>query len=117
MTAVENLRPPSLPSVDDTATLAEIFHLMGDPSRLRIVLTCLHGAVPVNEIANSLGLSQSSVSHHLRLLRSARILRAERRGKQVFYSAADHHVRHMLEDMVEHIGEPASSEPKKGDDK
>jgi ArsR family transcriptional regulator, lead/cadmium/zinc/bismuth-responsive transcriptional repressor len=106
MNLAERIEAPPVPSPDDTATLAEIFRLMGDPSRLRIVLTCLQGEVAVNDIANSLGLSQSSVSHHLRLLRSARVLRAERRGKQVFYSAADHHVQSMLEDMVEHIAEP-----------
>ncbi|MEE8274524.1 MAG: transcriptional regulator, partial [Alphaproteobacteria bacterium] len=47
------------------------------------------------------------VSHHLRLLRAARILRAERRGKQVFYSAADEHIRTVLGDMIEHVAEPA----------
>lgn len=111
MSLAEKIETPPVPGPDETAALAEIFRLMGDPSRLRIVLTCLRGEVAVNDIANSLGLSQSSVSHHLRLLRSARILKAERRGKQVFYGAADHHVRGMLEDMVEHIAEPKSERP------
>ena len=110
MTAAEKIASdtatqPDLPDPDETAELAEIFRLMGDPSRLRIVLTCLHGPVAVTEIAESLGLSQSLVSHHLRLLRGARLLRSERRGKQVFYCAADDHVRGVLEDMVEHISE------------
>lgn len=98
-------KPLVLPGLEEITELAEIFRLMGDPSRLRIVLTCLHGPVPVNEIAEFLCLSQSLVSHHLRLLRAARILKAERRGKQVFYCAADDHVRGVLEDMVEHISE------------
>lgn len=98
---------PRIPAAhDDTITeLAEIFRLMGDPSRLRIVLTCLDQPVAVGEIAASLELSPSLVSHHLRLLRATRVLRAERRGKQVFYSAADDHIRHVISDMMAHVGE------------
>ncbi len=87
---------------DDTAMLAEMFRMMGDASRLRIILTCLAAPVAVGEIASRLRLSPSLVSHHLRLLRSARILRAERRGKQVFYSAADAHISRVVADMVAH---------------
>ena len=50
-------------------------------------------------------LSQSLVSHHLRLLRSARLVRGERKGKYIFYSIMDHHVSHVLQDMVFHIAE------------
>jgi DNA-binding transcriptional ArsR family regulator len=60
----------------------------------------------VGAIAESLGLSQSLVSHHLRLLRAARIVRAERQGKQVFYLAADRHISGMLAGMLEHVAEP-----------
>ena len=91
---------------DATALLAEIFKLMGDPTRLRIVLSCLDERVPVGEIAHRLGLSQSLVSHHLRLLRAARLVLAEREGKLVFYSAADDHIRRVVKDMLEHVAEP-----------
>ena len=92
-------------SDQETLEMAEMFHLLGDPNRLRIALACLEDAVPVGEIASRLGLSQSLVSHHLRLLRAARLVRAERRGRQVFYAAADAHVRGVLADMVAHAGE------------
>lgn len=105
MAVTHENKPLVMPGLEEITELADIFRLMGDPSRLRIVLTCLYGPVSVNEIAEFLGLSQSLVSHHLRLLRAARILKAERRGKQVFYTAADDHVRGVLEDMVEHISE------------
>lgn len=95
---------PSL-SPDQRAELAEMFSLLGDPNRLRIVLSCLYEPVSVGEMAGRLGLSASLVSHHLRLLRAARLLRAERRGKHVFYIAADDHVRDMLSDMVSHVAE------------
>jgi DNA-binding transcriptional ArsR family regulator len=86
--------------------LADLFRLLGDPTRLRIVLTCVEGRTPVGAIAESLGLSASLVSHHLRLLRAARIVRAEREGKQVFYLAADKHISGMLAELLEHIAEP-----------
>ena len=97
-----------LPSTheDRAPELADLFRLLGDASRLRIVVACIHAPVAVSDIAGRLGLSVSLVSHHLRLLRAARIVRAERQGKQVFYAAADQHIRTMITDMLEHIAEP-----------
>lgn len=86
--------------------LADLFRLLGDPTRLRIVLACLEGPVAVNDIAAKHDLSASLVSHHLRLLRAARIVKADRQGKQVFYAAADQHISSVLSDMLEHIAEP-----------
>ncbi|MEP9327528.1 metalloregulator ArsR/SmtB family transcription factor [Paraburkholderia phymatum] len=88
--------------------LADLFRLLGDPTRLRIVLACVDERRAVGAIAESLNLSPSLVSHHLRLLRAARIVRAERQGKQVFYVAADGHISGMLTDMLEHVDEPVS---------
>src|SRR5712664_1233390 len=91
---------------DDNATaLADLFRLLGDPSRLRIVVSCLRTPLAVSDIANWLGLSVSLVSHHLRLLKGARLVRADRQGKKGYYGADDAHVRRMVEDMVTHIGE------------
>jgi ArsR family transcriptional regulator, lead/cadmium/zinc/bismuth-responsive transcriptional repressor len=86
--------------------LADLFRLLGDPTRLKIVLACLEGPVAVNDIAAQHDLSSSLVSHHLRLLRAARIVKADRQGKQVFYAAADQHISSVLADMLEHIAEP-----------
>lgn len=102
---------PKVSITDDQAIeLAEIFRLMGDASRLRIILTCLAKPVCVSDIAAQTKLSPSLVSHHLRLLRSARVLRAERQGKQVFYVAADQHIRTVITDMAAHIGEDAEED-------
>lgn len=90
------------------AQLADLFHLLGDPTRLRIVLACMPAPIAVSDIAAGLALSSSLVSHHLRLLRAARIVKAERQGKQVFYSAADAHISGVLHDMLEHIAEPTT---------
>ena len=103
---------PELPRLDreQTDQLAEMFRLMGDPTRLRIIIACLPGPRPVGAIAETLGLSQSLVSHHLRLLRSARVLRSERRGRQVLYGAADEHISCVIADMLEHVVEPVAAE-------
>jgi len=92
-------------SVDKAEQLAETFHLLGDANRLRLVYACLDEAISVQDLADRLGLSQSLTSHHLRLLRAARLMRTERRGKQIFYRAADEHVRRVVADMVEHVEE------------
>ena len=85
--------------------LAEAFRLLGDPNRLRIVMYCIDGPKSVGDIAESLKLSQTLVSHHLRLLRGARLLGSERQSKHVFYSIADSHVSDMLTDMAIHVKE------------
>jgi DNA-binding transcriptional ArsR family regulator len=92
-------------SDDHAMALADLFRLLGDSSRLRIVVACLRTPLAVSQIADRLGLSVSLVSHHLRLLKGARLVRAERQGKQVFYAAEDEHVRRMIEDMIAHVAE------------
>jgi len=89
-------------STFDTTRMAEMFRLLGEPNRLALVYACLQQARSVQDLAHDADISMSLASHHLRLLRSARLLRAERRGKQVFYVAADAHVRRVLMDMAEH---------------
>ena len=83
-----------------------MFRLLGEPNRLKIVAICLDGPLNVGVITARLEISQSLVSHHLRLLRAARLLKAGKRSKQVFYSIADEHVRQMLTNMIEHLTEP-----------
>ncbi len=100
----------SIGSEDAIVQLADLFRLMGDPTRLRIILTCLDVPISVGDIAARLDLSPSLVSHHLRLLKAARVLRGERRGKQIFYSALDAHIRCVIDDMVAHVGEPLDIE-------
>ncbi|MCQ4162214.1 metalloregulator ArsR/SmtB family transcription factor [Roseomonas sp. GC11] len=90
---------------DQVAELAGMFWLMSDPTRLRIILSCLDMPAPVGAMAEALGISASLASHHLRLLRAARLLQAERRGRQVFYAVTDAHIRSMLSDMVDHVRE------------
>ena len=95
--------------MEDAGALAEKFHLLGDASRLRIVYACLEGPVSAGALAKGLGLGPSLVSHHLRLLKTARVLTSNRQGRQIFYATVDDQIRKMVQDMVMHI----QDDPKK----
>jgi DNA-binding transcriptional ArsR family regulator len=100
----------ALPDDHTIELIAETYKLMGDPTRLRILLTCLEGPIAVGDIAKTTGASQSLVSHHLRLLRAARLVRGTRKNKQVFYEAADDHIARILADMTAHAMEDHEDE-------
>ena len=108
MRATTQSDPARLAALDDDRViqLAEMFRLMGDPTRLRIILGCLPGPIAVGDIAARLGLSSSLVSHHLRLLRAARVMRGRCHGKQVHYGVADEHISRVFLDMLDHVVEP-----------
>lgn len=93
---------PSL-SAEDLADLAELLRVMGDPTRLRILLTCLNAPGAVGELAARAGVTVSLASHHLRVLRASRLLRAERQGKKVVYSIRDGRVRCIVVDLAVHV--------------
>ncbi|WP_183145717.1 ArsR/SmtB family transcription factor [Legionella jordanis] len=94
-----------LPSDNMLATIADILRLMGEPNRLKLLLACLDKPRAVSDLAEQLQLSVPLVSHHLRLLRSARLLSAKREGKYIFYEVDDEHVRCILIDMISHFTE------------
>jgi len=82
-----------------------LLRLLGEPTRLRILLACLAQPASVGEFAARLGIPRSLVSHHLRMLRASRFLGSRRNGKQIIYSPADDRIRCILEDLVEHVVE------------
>jgi len=83
--------------------LAEAMKLLGDLNRLKIAVVCLESPVCVGDIAKQTGLSQSLASHHLRLMRTARLLKSERNGKQIYYIVNDEHIHCVLVDMIDHV--------------
>ena len=89
-------------------SVAEVFKLLGDPTRVRIVDALSHGERCVCDLASLVGISESAVSHQLRLLRSARLVRVRRTGRMAFYSLDDHHVVGLLHDTRKHVQEAAS---------
>jgi len=88
---------------EQIAQLAETFGLLADPTRLSIVLACRDVELSAGQIAETLGLSASLTSHHLRLLRATRMVRAQRRGRQTFYTLVDACVHDVLETMIDHL--------------
>ncbi len=91
---------------EQIAEIAELLRLLGETTRLRILLACLADPGSVGEIAARIDIPRSLVSHHLRMLRASRFLRSMRNGKRIIYSPIDDRIRCILEDLVEHIVEP-----------
>ncbi|MEG9473851.1 MAG: metalloregulator ArsR/SmtB family transcription factor [Sphingomonas sanguinis] len=85
-----------------------MFRLLGEPNRLRLVVACLDGPRTVGELTQKVGVSQSLVSQHLRLLRAGRLLKQSRQGRNVLYELPDCHIRTMLTNMMDHVLEPDS---------
>ncbi|WP_235826857.1 ArsR/SmtB family transcription factor [Facilibium subflavum] len=83
-------------------TIASVCHLMGEKNRLRILFLCLEKPMSVSELVEKINISQPLVSHHLKLLRQAKLLQTKRQGKQVFYALFDTHIRCILSDMYQH---------------
>lgn len=82
-----------------------VFKTLSDPTRMRIILTVANGSIAVNDIANRLGLSQSTVSHQLRILRQARLVEPQRDGKSIRYHLVDNHVIEIYQLTNAHIAE------------
>jgi DNA-binding transcriptional ArsR family regulator len=87
--------------------VAEVFRLLGDPTRVRILDALTHGERCVGDLADLVGMTESAVSHQLRLLRASRLVRVRREGRLAHYSLDDHHVIGLLHDTRKHVEEPA----------
>ncbi|WP_261665053.1 metalloregulator ArsR/SmtB family transcription factor [Deinococcus sp. Marseille-Q6407] len=94
-----------LPSSEVVSGSAEVFRLLGDPGRLRLLLALRAGELCVCDLAAVSGASESSVSHSLRLLRASRAVRARREGRNVYYALHDRHIELLLDMMTAHMGE------------
>jgi ArsR family transcriptional regulator, lead/cadmium/zinc/bismuth-responsive transcriptional repressor len=92
---------------DTVAEIAETFRVLGDPTRVRILDALAAGELCVCDIASLVRISESAVSHQLRLLRGMRLVRPRRSGRHVFYSLDDQHIVELLRLAVTHVQEPA----------
>jgi DNA-binding transcriptional ArsR family regulator len=94
-------------ALDDTATdeLCQTFKALGDPSRLKILWALNHQEMCVCDIAAFLGITESAVSHQLRLLRTLRLVKNRRAGTILYYRLADDHVSQLVSIALEHIQE------------
>lgn len=94
-----------MPDEDELYDLAELFKVFGDSTRIRILTVLFDDEMCVCDIAEALSMNQSAVSHQLRVLKNAKLIKNRKEGKQVFYSLADDHVRTILAMGLEHIEE------------
>lgn len=85
--------------------LAELFKVFGDTTRIRILYALMEAELCVCDIAQLLGLSQTAVSHQLRVLKNGKLVKFRREGKTVFYSLDDEHVRLILAQGMNHVAE------------
>ena len=85
--------------------LAELFKVFGDSTRIKILYSMFETELCVNDIARLLNLSQSSVSHQLRILKSSKLVKFRREGKSIYYSLDDEHVRAIISMGMEHVEE------------
>ncbi len=90
---------------DELYDLAELFKVFGDSTRIRILFVLFEAEVCVCDLAESLNMTQSAISHQLKILKQSKLVKGRREGKSVFYSLADSHVRTIIAQGIEHIAE------------
>ena len=95
----------SQPAEEVLYDLAELFKVFGDSTRIRILYALIESEICVGDIAQLLNLGQSAVSHQLKLLKDAKLVKFRREGKVIFYALNDDHVRTILNMGIEHIEE------------
>ena len=92
---------------DHVDAIAATFRMLGDPTRVRILNALGPGELCVGDLARRVGISESAVSHQLRLLRTMRLVRARREGRQAYYAVDDDHILELLNQVRTHVEEGA----------
>lgn len=95
----------SIPNEEVLFDLAEFFKVFGDSTRIRIICALFESEMCVCDLSALLGVSQSAISHQLRTLKSARLVKFRRDGKVIYYSLADEHIKHIFDEGLNHIKE------------
>ena len=101
---IERVRA-ELPAEETLYDLAELFKIFGDSTRIKILYALFESELCVCDIAELLGLTQSAISHQLRLLKQSKLVKYRREGKTVYYSLADGHVYTIIGQGMEHVAE------------
>lgn len=94
-----------MPEETELYDLAELFKVFGDSTRIRILFVLFETEVCVCDLAQALNMTQSAISHQLKILKQSKLVKSRREGKSVFYSLADDHVRTIIAQGREHIEE------------
>lgn len=93
-------------SAETAQALADTFRVLGDPTRIRLIAAMAVAERCVGDLASLVAMSESAVSHQLRMLRAARLVRTRRAGRQVFYTLDDGHILALFEQGLSHVDEP-----------
>lgn len=94
-----------LPSEDTLNEIADLFKILGDNTRVKILYSLEKGELNVGKICENVGLNASAVSHQLRVLRQAHLVKSRKKGKEVYYSIDDNHVETIFKCALDHINE------------
>lgn len=94
-----------IPTEEELYDLAELFKVFGDSTRIKILYVLLRNDSSVGDIARALSMTQSSISHQLRVLKQSRLVKFRREGKNIVYSLADDHVYTILNQGLSHVEE------------
>lgn len=95
----------TMPDTNELYDLAELFKVFGDSTRIRILFVLFESEVCVCYLAQTLNMTQSAISHQLKILKQSKLIKSRREGKSVFYSLSDSHVRTIIDQGREHIEE------------
>lgn len=101
----ENHQQHANADIETLYRLAELFKIFGDPTRIRILNLLSSQELCVQDIANALDMTQSAISHQLRVLKQSSLVKFRRDGKTIYYSLADHHVATIMAQGLEHVCE------------
>lgn len=94
-----------MPEEDVLYDLAELFKVFGDSTRIRILFVLFETEMCVCDLAEALHMTQSAISHQLRILKQNKLVKNRREGKSIFYSLADEHVKTIIAQGMEHVEE------------
>ena len=100
---------PDSPDIDQVGRVSVLFKSLSSPVRLTLLIHLMEGGHTVHELVDHLTVSQPLVSQHLRVLRSAGLVRAESVGRERVYTITDEHVSHIVRDALQHVSEPDGS--------
>ncbi|EEI70129.1 metalloregulator ArsR/SmtB family transcription factor [Lentilactobacillus hilgardii] len=103
--AYEQMKENGIPLSEHIDTVTTVFKVIADQTRMRILLALSETSLSVNEIADILTMSQSSISHQLRVLKDNRLVKGTRLGKQIHYQLTDDHIVQIFKQIIEHIEE------------
>ncbi len=100
-----NKAKDNMPCLEEIDLLSDFFKVMGDSTRLRLLMALENGELCVSDLANVSNMTRSAVSHQLKTLKNAKLIKSRREGKTIYYSLDDEHIHSVLKVSLEHIQE------------